>query len=120
MMAIGSLDKDRPGHMPRCNSSGVEKLTETCKQDKETREQMLERHRKELEEFRKNCKHETVSITDSIDGMESPIKTHEVIVFSNNYTRGRGLVIHCIECGKPLFSMTQGKVDFAEGFVKKE
>ena len=82
----------------------------------ETRKQLDERHRKERESFTKSCKHKCIIITEGIDGMERPIKTHKIknVGDLNSYS----LVIRCTECGTPLFSMTQGRVDFANGFVR--
>jgi len=82
----------------------------------ETRKQLDDRHRREREMFGKACKHKCIIITEGIDGMERLISTHKVKVVGelNSFS----LVIRCTECGVPIFSITQGKVDFAEGFEK--
>lgn len=78
-----------------------------------TLKQLKEKHRKETEEFRKNCPHKCVRVED----------------FSN-YRYGRSIVLRCVVCETPIVGWDgsadpnysnplKGEVTFALGFVKQ-
>ena len=80
----------------------------------ETLKQLEEKHRVQVEEFRKNCPHKCVKVEDH----------------SNFRSSGRTIVLRCVVCetaivawdgtSDPSYTLTKrGQVLFALGFVKE-
>lgn len=80
----------------------------------ETKEEIMNRHSKELREFEKNCKHEHVHIFkknaylnsgwERIDNFDT--KSFE-IGKDKHYD---SIMIKCADCGMPLMSYERGKI----------
>jgi hypothetical protein len=75
---------------------------------KDTLRQVVDRHNKEIVAFKKNCKHENVTVYQGSDTGGVPIWS--VVGAYGNKPTGRYFMIKCDDCGTPMASVELGKL----------